>query len=498
MNANERADAIIQDILTNHLPRVIEGLKAGYVDENQVLVIYDHAVRARILKEFVAAQPALEHDDNLSKLNRELEAECKAELEAEKRDHLQLSAIMEAEGLPKTKLAAAQDIHCGVITQVDTSGRVRHTDIYATPKESLALNDEIEIMMAVIVGRNILHGDVSHYVGGIENDGLPKFTDDKRRALVHPVNIANDLAKKWTDQYADMHFSAETVRDARREPAVPVKAALARTESAEDSQAKVAVAKALDLKQPSEQSTGPSKETYTFVLDKDPIATRKRIHTGAMLRVLLPEAKRGYAIFQEAEGTAPDIQIKDDSTVAVDGLVFYSVPPATFGASKLTCICGGEIREMPTSVETMLKCAACERVYMDEDELARVKKTEVKAGQKFVDGVYFSTCALPDGVPLETEINLNGDKIKIKAKEGKFMLTYEEVVRMAVNHYDDRHHRAPFTGPDSDLPMFSCTYHHRVAWENLHGERNGSLYKGSKPVECTPGMSITCLSTSNA
>lgn len=47
----ERAQAIIKDILVNHLPRVKEGLEKGYIDENQILVIYDHAVRARILTE---------------------------------------------------------------------------------------------------------------------------------------------------------------------------------------------------------------------------------------------------------------------------------------------------------------------------------------------------------------------------------------------------------------------------------------------------------------
>ncbi len=47
----KRAAAIIKDILVNHLPRVQEGLEKGYVDENQILVIYDHAVRARILTE---------------------------------------------------------------------------------------------------------------------------------------------------------------------------------------------------------------------------------------------------------------------------------------------------------------------------------------------------------------------------------------------------------------------------------------------------------------
>lgn len=51
---SERAAAIIKDILDNHLPRIEEGLKAGYIDENQILVIYDHAVRARLLKECAA------------------------------------------------------------------------------------------------------------------------------------------------------------------------------------------------------------------------------------------------------------------------------------------------------------------------------------------------------------------------------------------------------------------------------------------------------------
>jgi hypothetical protein len=80
MTANERADAIIKDILVNHLPRVREGLEKGYVDENQILVMYDHAVRARILKE-VGAGPGLEvaslneHEDALSRINSELEAE---------------------------------------------------------------------------------------------------------------------------------------------------------------------------------------------------------------------------------------------------------------------------------------------------------------------------------------------------------------------------------------------------------------------------------------
>lgn len=51
MNSKERANSIMQDILVNHLPRVQAGFEQDYVDENQILVIYDHAVRARILIE---------------------------------------------------------------------------------------------------------------------------------------------------------------------------------------------------------------------------------------------------------------------------------------------------------------------------------------------------------------------------------------------------------------------------------------------------------------
>lgn len=51
MSNKERAEAIIKDVLVNHLPRIQDGLEKGYVDENQILIVYDHAVRARILLE---------------------------------------------------------------------------------------------------------------------------------------------------------------------------------------------------------------------------------------------------------------------------------------------------------------------------------------------------------------------------------------------------------------------------------------------------------------
>jgi hypothetical protein len=52
-----RAKGIREDVLANHLPRVMEGMKAGYVDENQLMVCLDHAMRARIMEE-LAAEPA--------------------------------------------------------------------------------------------------------------------------------------------------------------------------------------------------------------------------------------------------------------------------------------------------------------------------------------------------------------------------------------------------------------------------------------------------------
>ena len=48
-----RINSLIQDLRINHLPRVAEGLQKGYVDENQILVMYDHAVRIRVLQEYL-------------------------------------------------------------------------------------------------------------------------------------------------------------------------------------------------------------------------------------------------------------------------------------------------------------------------------------------------------------------------------------------------------------------------------------------------------------
>jgi hypothetical protein len=510
MNANERADAIIQDILTNHLPRVVEGLKAGYVDENQVLVIYDHAVRARILKEFAEAQPALEEMDNLGKLNRELEAEWKTEMEA----------VANAKIAPvppfKTKLInePRPGIPCGVLKEAE----------------------DVDQVMAIIVAINTTNGQRS-YVASMDG-GYPVHTLDRGTAWVQRIDSARALAVEWTRRYADTTFSVERVADIR-EPAVPYTgdanyivvatgtgghttyvthvAGMSRDKILHGSDRKDAFAmghaSALgvceylnracpDAKFKLEAVNAPITPAVpalsTFVLDKAPCASKEPVLTGADLRAMLPEAKRGYAIFQEAEGNAPDIQIKPDGTVAVQGLVFYSVPPATFGApQKITCVCGGEIKEMPTSIEALLKCSACERVYMDEGEVEHIKRTESMIGQKCNDATYWTTGTLVNGVdpvPIEMQINLNAQKAIVRSVNGKFVLTYEQIVRMAL--FQDNPHTSMLR-TDSDLPMLTCTYRHRVPFEQLPGERDGSLYKG-KSVECTPGMVINCMDTSNA
>lgn len=49
----KQIEALKQDILTNHLPKVSEGLQKDYIDENQALVVYDHLVRIRTYQDLL-------------------------------------------------------------------------------------------------------------------------------------------------------------------------------------------------------------------------------------------------------------------------------------------------------------------------------------------------------------------------------------------------------------------------------------------------------------
>lgn len=72
---NTQAQAIVNDILVNHLPRIKEGLEKGYIDENQVLVVYDHCVRARILNHEAPALALLQRLQMLGGLGHEIHAQ---------------------------------------------------------------------------------------------------------------------------------------------------------------------------------------------------------------------------------------------------------------------------------------------------------------------------------------------------------------------------------------------------------------------------------------
>lgn len=54
---SRRAAGIKRDVLDNHLPRIADGLRAGYVDENQALVVFDHLVRVRAIESLFIDEP---------------------------------------------------------------------------------------------------------------------------------------------------------------------------------------------------------------------------------------------------------------------------------------------------------------------------------------------------------------------------------------------------------------------------------------------------------
>jgi hypothetical protein len=453
MNAQERADSIIKDILDNHLPRVIEGLKLGYVDENQVLVIYDHAVRARILKEFAEAQPALEQMDNLGRLNRELEAEWKRELELEKIEQAQGKTVGD---IPPMINVPTPGIPCGVLTQREN-------------------------VRAIVIGRDTDGGGYNHYLESFEDSGgVPtyKLTDKREKAFVGSLTHMTGLAERLNNAYhkepATIHFNTEVTHV----PLTPAVLAVPRAIK-DEIESGVAIIQG-------RSTVTESYECFVQELGEPTSAAKMTTEKGKAKVLPVDVAKkaakdltRTYADMEFTHQVVSDIGWKPTK-------------------DQLQCACGGLIKEHPTSIETLLKCERCGRVYTDEQDVFNVRKTEVIGGTKCADATYWSTGTLAGGttpVPMETEINLNGRKVTIQATNGKFILTYEQIVRMAVNQR--RGHLNAFTGSDAELPHETVVYHHRVPWEKLHGERDGSLWKG-KSVECTPGMVIDCCNTGNA
>lgn len=76
------------------------------------------------------------------------------------------------------------------------------------------------------------------------------------------------------------------------------------------------------------------EEEYHYFVDGDEYKTHDEHITGKVIKLKLPEAKRGYALFLEGHGKEPDKLINDDTSITLEKgkpKRFYTVPPASFG-----------------------------------------------------------------------------------------------------------------------------------------------------------------------
>lgn len=80
------------------------------------------------------------------------------------------------------------------------------------------------------------------------------------------------------------------------------------------------------------------KHNYVYFVDGDKFGSNEQTLTGAIIKSRLPEAKRGYALWEEGHGGAADKLINDDTSVSLEKEKgdkgpkrFFTVPPATFG-----------------------------------------------------------------------------------------------------------------------------------------------------------------------
>jgi hypothetical protein len=77
------------------------------------------------------------------------------------------------------------------------------------------------------------------------------------------------------------------------------------------------------------------KQKYHYFVDGVKYETDESHVTGALIKVKLPESKRGYALYLEGHGRHPDTLINDDTSISLEGEAkhFYTVPPASFGVA---------------------------------------------------------------------------------------------------------------------------------------------------------------------
>jgi hypothetical protein len=78
------------------------------------------------------------------------------------------------------------------------------------------------------------------------------------------------------------------------------------------------------------------KEKYFYFVDSVKYESDEQHTTGAIIQSKLPEAKRGYALWEEGHGNEPDKQILPTTSITLERdkpKRFYTVPPATAGVA---------------------------------------------------------------------------------------------------------------------------------------------------------------------
>jgi hypothetical protein len=76
------------------------------------------------------------------------------------------------------------------------------------------------------------------------------------------------------------------------------------------------------------------QKEYFYYVDGTEYESSQAHTTGAIIKSKLPEAKRGYALFEEGQGNQPDKLIDDSTSVTLEKHKpkrFYTAPPATAG-----------------------------------------------------------------------------------------------------------------------------------------------------------------------
>jgi hypothetical protein len=78
------------------------------------------------------------------------------------------------------------------------------------------------------------------------------------------------------------------------------------------------------------------KEKYFYFVDSVKYESDEQHTTGAIIKSKLPEAKRGYTLWEEGHGSEPDKQILPTDSITLERdkpKRFFTVPPATAGVA---------------------------------------------------------------------------------------------------------------------------------------------------------------------